>query len=70
MTWADLIREREAAKSVGFQAGWYAAVAFLLEVMPASPDLIDAVRLAGEQAPTLEEWAERIVNGDRTSEVN
>jgi hypothetical protein len=63
MTWADLIREREAAKNVGFQAGWYAAIAMMLELCPSSPDLMDAVRMAGQQAPTIDEWAERIVNG-------
>jgi hypothetical protein len=63
MTWGEILREREAAKNIGFQGGWYAAIAYLLEMMPASADLMDAVRAAGDRAPTLEEWSDRIVNG-------
>jgi hypothetical protein len=64
MTWGEIMRERNEAKDVGFQAGWYAAIAYLLEMMPASADLMDAVRAAGERAPTIDEWCDRIVNGN------
>lgn len=63
MTWAELRRERDAAKNIGFQAGWYAAIAYLLGMMPESPDLMDAIRMAGTEAPTADQWAERVVNG-------
>jgi hypothetical protein len=64
MKFSDLLRERNDAKTIGFQAGWYAAMAYLLEMMPVSADLMDAVRAVGETAPTPDEWADRAVNGN------